>query len=664
MGIGGRRWALVAAVAAVAAVPATALAAPQKRTAPRAAPVIGVSAPRPAVEAGARVVLSASVRNTASRSGRVAVAFHASADARRDARDRLLGSARTARLKPGARGTAKLSVRLRSAGTYTLFACVRTGGRTRCAKAPRKLVVRAARPAPTPAPAPKAPTPPAPPAEQPRQNPPAPGPPDPPAGNPALALQVASDVEWSLARQLAGSGAISSGDTITSELRLGAGVPGQAGYDRASVAATAAAGAGTVLLSPTGPAPDGGDFDDGTVRVRLPFAFPFAGVRTAEVAVSTNGWIALAGPAFGGYEGEWSADHRGAERAVGDNVAGIAPLRADLTLDGSGPAGRVVLVRPAGGDSVAIRWEDVEESGSGLRMTFEAVLFRDGRIRFDYPERPGSPGIAGHVIGISPGVAGKAADFVVGGDPLLPAGSVLFTPKPVASAAPAAAGTATLTLPRGSAVVGKDAACTVSRAPTTIAEGLVSCATPAVAAGSGTSATVSWTYPDALWTNPVQAATWTAATATRTTEAELVQGVYRDLAGAPITLTPAAALPLGRAGVEVDTGPPGPGLPALLPLRRPRISGTLPAGLTPVGATSTLGGTTFTRDDLTALCDRLPAPGQGGAVSCALPTGLSIGTRFTLLYDGAPGASYPLTVSLTADNLSRPLTASTSVNVP
>lgn len=172
-----------------------------------------------------------------------------------------------------------------------------------------------------------------------------------------------------------------------------------------------------------------------------------------------------------------------------------------------------------------------------------------------------------------------------------------------------------------------------------------------------------------MWTNPVQAATWTAvtstwtaATATRSAQTELAQGVYRDMAGATLTLAPALVLPLGRVGVEVDSDHVD--LPDVLPLRRPRISGTLPAGLTPVGATAGISPT-LTRSDLVALCDRLPPQGQGGQVSCMLPTALEIGTRFTLLFDGAAGTSYPgLTVSLAADNLPRTQPVSTTVTVP
>lgn len=657
MGIGGRRWALVAAVAAVAAVPATALAAPQKRTAPRAAPVIDVSAPRPAVEAGARVVLSASVRNTASRSGRVAVAFHASADARRDARDRLLGSARTARLKPGARGTAKLSVRLRSAGTYTLFACVRAGGRTRCAKAPRKLVVRAARPAPTPAPAPKAPTPPAPPAEQPRQNPPAPGPPDPPAGNPALALQVASDVEWSTG-WLPNASLPGFGDTIRTVLRFGAGVPGEAGYDRAAVPAVPVTGEeGAVLLDGGLTHPDGGDFDNWSVSRSLPFAFPFAGVRTERIAISTNGWIAAAdpSPAFGPIGADASIDYRGIPTAFGDNVAAIAPFRADLTLvppAGQVP-GRIVLVRPAGGDSVTVRWEAYLRS-NGSPVTFAAVLFRDGRVRFDYSPGPATPSGTDPLVGISPGVSGRSADLAV--ESALPTGSLLFTPRPVTVSAPAAAGTATLTLPRSSRFVATPG-CTQTLRPTATAEGLVSCSVSSIVVGGTASVTIRWRYPDWLWRNPIQTATWTAATATRSVETELVQGVFGATTGARLELTPAVSLPPDMVGVEVVTDHPDDP-----PLRRPHIAGTVPPGLRPAGARA--GGTVIEIGDLAGLCDQLPVSDAGGAVSCVLPTAVGIGTQFTLLFDTPAAGAYDLDVSLTADNLSRPLTASTSVNVP
>lgn len=425
MGNRGRWLALVATAAPLAVVPATTHAAPKKRV-PAVAAIAGVTGPKAAVVPGAKVVLTARARNMATRTSRVSVAFHTSVDARRDGRDPVLGRARTARLKPGGRGTAKLTAALRPAirpGTYTLFACVRAGGRTRCAKATRKLVVRTRR-LWLPTPVPKVPTPPAPEPPRPRDD-------DalPPDRNPVLTLQVASDVEWSTGRRPDGNLA-ASGDTIRSVLRLGAGVPGQAGYDRASVPAGAATGDPTPVAGGA-LAPPAGGFDNGSIPLDLPFAFPFAGVRTTRVAVSTNGWIAAAdpSPAFGPIGADASIDYRGIATAFGDNLAAIAPFRTDLTLvppPGQVP-GRIVLVRQAGGDSVAIRWE-AYPVGGGARVTFAAVLFRDGRVRFDYPERPAFA--ADRLVGISPGVSGQPADLTVARAPAIPAESILFTPRP------------------------------------------------------------------------------------------------------------------------------------------------------------------------------------------------------------------------------------------
>jgi Zn-dependent metalloprotease len=158
-------------------------------------------------------------------------------------------------------------------------------------------------------------------------------------------------------------------------------------------------------------------YDDKAFSYTMPFAFPFYGTSRTSVYVSTNGILSFADPA---------PYYENVPALVIDDVC-IAPLYDDLItlkpydiyIDESIP-GQVTIRWAAG-----IYW-------GGTPANFAAVLFSDGRIRFDYGS--GNTRLTPSV-GISAG-DGKRYIFVDGYDSpmalksLTNAPSVLFTPMP------------------------------------------------------------------------------------------------------------------------------------------------------------------------------------------------------------------------------------------
>ena len=139
----------------------------------------------------------------------------------------------------------------------------------------------------------------------------------------------------------------------------------------------------------------------GPPSVHLPFPFPFGGLRERTASVSSNGWISFGSPAWGQL-GKVSEDDRGAAAVTGDFERAIMPYWGDL----EGAQG-MKMVAPAGGHSVAFQWE-ASQDGGGPRRSFQLVLFRDGRFRFDYPGR-NEPGGHKAFIGYSLGTGAAAS---------------------------------------------------------------------------------------------------------------------------------------------------------------------------------------------------------------------------------------------------------------
>ena len=167
---------------------------------------------------------------------------------------------------------------------------------------------------------------------------------------------------------------------------------------------------GSSSFSPVGIA-KGWRADDGTWSYTLPFTFPLYGSNRTSVNVCSNGFLDFTST---------TTDYSNTSAELISSVR-IAPLWDDL-YTGSGD----IYVDESVSGQVTIRWQGVTYSGS-YPVNFAAVLFSDGRIRFDYGS--GNTGLT-PTVGIS---SGNGTNYVLvpGYDTassLTNASSVLFTP--------------------------------------------------------------------------------------------------------------------------------------------------------------------------------------------------------------------------------------------
>jgi hypothetical protein len=309
-------------------------------------------------------------------------------------------------------------------------------------------------------------------------------------------MVLGDGLDWGTGKDVNGH-RLRPGDTVTTTVRVGNGIPGQAGYASGRIPKRPQFVAGEAkTLDFSGP---GNSSDDGAVSVKLPFAFPFGGLRERTASISTNGWISFGSPAWDSWE-KASDDDRGAAATVGDFERGIMPYWGDLGVSDHGAGGhRVRMISPADGRSVAFQWE-VGQSGGGPSRSFQLVLFRDGRFRFDYPgvnRRGGNKALIGYSLGTGPssfhpiGIDVRAALKR----------SILVTPRPVKSAKSLPAGRAVLDLPAG-AVPNPPRECNFQRIDEELGPGEILpvpgptiCWIPALAAGAEAVRTVSFRAP-------------------------------------------------------------------------------------------------------------------------------------------------------------------------
>ncbi len=151
--------------------------------------------------------------------------------------------------------------------------------------------------------------------------------------------------------------------------------------------------------------------DEGSWPYTLPFTFKFYGKNYTSVNVCSNGYLDFTNS---------STDWGNSTDALKSRVC-IAPMWDDLVTS----PGDVYIDESTTGQ-VTVRWQGVTWNGS-YPVNFAAVLFSDGRIRFDYGS--GNTGIS-PTIGVSPG-NGTGCTLVNGYDgtsSLTNAKSVLFTP--------------------------------------------------------------------------------------------------------------------------------------------------------------------------------------------------------------------------------------------
>jgi hypothetical protein len=102
----------------------------------------------------------------------------------------------------------------------------------------------------------------------------------------------------------------------------------------------------------------------------LPFTFPFYGEDQTEIRVCLDGWLNF-GPHVG-------STYNNSEVALAANKR-IAVLWDDLRTDQGGD----IYIDESVAGQITFRWDAVTRSGSHP-CNFSAMLFSDGKIRFDY----------------------------------------------------------------------------------------------------------------------------------------------------------------------------------------------------------------------------------------------------------------------------------------
>jgi hypothetical protein len=394
----------------------------------------------------------------------------------------------------------------------------------------------------------------------------------------------------------------------------------------------------------------GAGTDDATAPVALPFAFPFAGVPYTDAAASTNGWLAFGGPAWDYYDDNQTGDFRGVPAVVGELYRGLMPLWSDLSIAQGGgltTPGSVRRIVAADG-TVALRW-DVRYLSGGRATSFQAVLFPDGRVRYDYLGTSAGAENLGNktIVGLS---AGTGTPDLFAQDVLSPpSSSVLYTPRAVDTPT-APAGTLRVTLPRLSTFVSAPDGCAVTTAPTATRAGAVDCAIGALAAGESAIRAVAWTLGTvpggAGPENTDESARWTAGDASAQ-DADTLGLAAAMPSSTAITAalgfgpTPTAAVPFDMT-LTTTSGS----------LVHPVLEVDVPAGLEVVAAPAAL------------LCDAPPAAGAAGTLTCRPRNGGGAADASgTFTVRAAVAGDYAVTARVGADNGAAQATATQTVTV-
>jgi CARDB len=613
--------------------------------------------PSKAVAPGARISLSLAVRNVGNRSaGRSATGVFLSKDRRRDASDTRVLRLSTKSVRAGRSARLRSAIKVPAgvaAGEYRLIVCSDLGGRVRersegnncrvlrgvlriaVAQAPRPVPPtpqRQAQPQAEPKPQTQADAKPEP---QRQADPPAPAG---PTGPPSLALHLDDGRDWASTTD-AGNRRVDVGEVVTLTARMAAGVPGANGYTRSTPADAPFLTGGTPLSFT--------DDDDGAAPIDLPSGVPFAGIPYDDASVSTNGWVGFADPASDYWDDTQNADYRGIPATVGDFQRGVMPywLDGDLDPEGPRPGGAVKVVQPAGGDRVAVQWDvnSHEDIDKQPRRTMQALLFGDGRIRFDYKgDRTASTAPDDEAfVGLSGGTGPDSLDVVAGNTYAPPTTAVEYTPRPVSQAA-APAGTLIVSVPAGSSFDSADPECRLVTAPTVLADGSVECSTPTAPAGTPVLRHVrvkvnASPLSQSFAPNHEYGARWSAGGQEVRDGEETIPHTAYDSATVTAALSyTGAAQP--KAGAE---------LPFLLAAnvnagagRHPKVTIDVPAGLKL--KTSTIPA---------ELCVGLPADFAGGRITCTLPNGTAtLGPDRTLTFVANAPGPYRVVAQVAADN--------------
>ncbi len=111
--------------------------------------------------------------------------------------------------------------------------------------------------------------------------------------------------------------------------------------------------------------------DDESILFSLPFSFKFFDKEYTSLYLCTNGYLSFTdNTSF--FTPQYLPDST-------EPNAVIAPFWRDLVVDSLSS-----ITYYAGSDKVVISWENVRNFSDDSRQTFQVVLYRDGRIRFNY----------------------------------------------------------------------------------------------------------------------------------------------------------------------------------------------------------------------------------------------------------------------------------------
>jgi hypothetical protein len=461
----------IAAVGALASIGVVMIASQAWAATPPDLATTKISGAPASLTANASARLEVTVANRGGRASRATKTDILLSADRRRGQDIRIARVATKAFAPGAKRRLRAGVKLPpgvKAGSYFVLACADATAKLRERHERDNCRVGAALRILAPVSAP--PTPPQP---QPEPEPAAPAP-----GAPGPSLQIADGLDWA-------SGTIAPGAlpdieaVLTATARIGDGLPGQAGYDQTYVDPHGPVSGETTTLA------FGADgSDDGSVSVDLPFAFPFGGISYDKAFVSTNGAVSFGEPLPDYYVHTQLSDYRGPGAVLSEFTRALFPYFTDLdTAPGDAPGGTVTATRAADG-SVAMRWQEPDHRQPELRRDVQAVLFPDGRIRFDYlgSDEATADATDFAAIGLSTGTGTEALNALTLGTRRPPSRSVLYTPHAV-GAAPLSEGLVRILTPRATSFVSADAGCALVHDATPSANGVVECATPALAPG-------------------------------------------------------------------------------------------------------------------------------------------------------------------------------------
>ncbi|GIF45820.1 carboxypeptidase family protein [Asanoa ferruginea] len=141
-------------------------------------------------------------------------------------------------------------------------------------------------------------------------------------------------------------------------------------------------GTTTVPLTPK-PGPDG----YGTIALPFPFRF-YRGTYT-KAYVTSAGYLTFLPPAYV----SGSNERLPSDQSLTPDAA-VYPFWDGLTVDAAASV-RTATVGTAPDRAVVVEWRNVLLDGTGLRLTFEAVLHENGRITLNYQDIPASPAAQG-----------------------------------------------------------------------------------------------------------------------------------------------------------------------------------------------------------------------------------------------------------------------------